>query len=252
MQIDLNSDLGETGFNGISASDAAVMPWITSANIACGLHAGDPAGISETIRYALRYSVSVGAHPGYADREGYGRRSVKLKRNELEALLTYQTGAVKSLTEFAGGRLNHVKPHGALYNDAATDQAIADILAETVKKIDPGLVLFGLSGSAMARAAERINLPFASEVFADRAYQDDGTLVPRNIQGALLHDSSVIVSRAVRMVLHQEVETISGKIIPLKADTICIHGDHPSAPVFAEQLARAFMLEGIQLRPVSS
>jgi UPF0271 protein len=247
MYIDLNCDLGETGINGVSAADEAIMPWITSANIACGLHAGDPAGISATIRLALQNGTGIGAHPGYPDREGFGRTRMMLGNQALEATLIYQVGALKSMTEFLGGRLNHVKPHGALYNEAAVDRDTADIIARTVRRIDPSLILYGLAGSRLAQAAESIRLPFASEVFADRAYQDDGTLVPRNIPGAVLNDTSLIVNRAIRMVIHQEVVTISGKVIPLKADTICIHGDHPSAPVIAEELSTAFMQKGITL-----
>lgn len=252
MYIDLNCDLGETGINGVSANDAAIMPWITSANIACGLHAGDPEGISATIRLALQHGTAIGAHPGYPDREGFGRMPMKLSSSALESTLTYQIGAVKTMTEFAGGRLNHVKPHGALYNAAAIDRETADIIAGTVRRIDPALILYGLSGSALAQAAESIGLSFASEVFADRAYLDDGTLAPRHIPGAVLHDTGQVIARAIRMVIHQEVETISGKVIPLRADTLCIHGDHPMAPMLAKELSRAFTGQGIKLKQYSA
>jgi 5-oxoprolinase (ATP-hydrolysing) subunit A len=249
MYIDLNCDLGETGINGISASDEAILPWITSVNIACGLHAGSPEAIAATIRLALQHGTSIGAHPGYPDRSGFGRRSMHFDRPSLEALLSYQIGAVKSMAEIQGGKLRHVKPHGALYNDAAVNRETAEIIAGIIHRIDSSLILFGLSGSEMAHAAERIDLPFASEVFADRAYSDDGTLVPRNISGAVLHNTEQVIDRAIRMVLHQEVETHTGKVIPLKADTICIHGDNPEAPLLARNLAEAFEKYGIQLKP---
>jgi 5-oxoprolinase (ATP-hydrolysing) subunit A len=252
MYIDLNCDLGETGINGLSASDEAIMPWITSANIACGFHAGSPEAIASTIRLALQHGAGIGAHPGYPDRTGFGRKSMNLDRPSLEALLTYQIGAVKCMAEIQGGKLRHVKPHGALYNDAAVNQETAEIIAGIIHRIDSSLILYGLSGSEMSRAAERIDLPFASEVFADRAYSDDGTLVSRNIPGAVLHDTEQVIDRAIRMVMRHEVKTLTGKVISLKTDTICIHGDNPAAPELARNLAQAFKKQGIQLKPFNS
>jgi UPF0271 protein len=242
MTIDLNCDLGE---NVGPANDEAIMPWITSANIACGFHAGDPVTIEKTILLALQHKVSIGAHPGYPDPANFGRKEMQMSREELSASILYQVGALKCLTEACGGRLNHVKPHGALYNKASVNSETSAIIAFTVKKIDPSLVLFGLPGSEMSRVASEAGLMFASEAFADRAYNDDGTLLSRNISGAVIHDTKQVIDRAVRMIQDRVVETISGKIIPIQADTICIHGDNDMAPEFARSLSLEFRRRGI-------
>ncbi len=248
MYIDINCDLGERAGTG---SDEALMPYITSANIACGLHAGDPLTIEKTIRTAIRYGVSIGAHPGYPDREGFGRKHMKMSDDELRALILYQAGAVKGMAEAAGATMRHVKPHGAMYNAAAKDFEMSLVIARAVKDLDSSLVLMGLSGSEMIRAARETGLPYASEVFADRAYNDDGTLVPRDIPGALLHDTDLMIRRVIGMIKDKVVETASGKIIPIMADTVCIHGDNETAPGFVIKLAWALKAAGITIkRPV--
>lgn len=245
MYIDINCDLGERTGNG---SDKALMPYITSANIACGLHAGDPLTIERTIGAAIKYGVSIGAHPGYPDREGFGRKFIKMPGDELRALVLYQAGSVKGMAEAAGAAMRHVKPHGAMYNAAAKDFEMSMVIARAVKDLDSSLVLMGLSGSEMIRAAREIGLPCASEVFADRAYNDDGTLVTRDIPGALLHDTDLMISRVIRMIKDRVVETVSGKIITVEADTVCIHGDNETAPEFVIKLAGALRAAGITIR----
>lgn len=244
--VDINCDLGETG--AVSRSDEAVMPFITSANIACGFHAGDPVTIEKTIRSAMKYNVAVGAHPGYPDREGFGRRMMAMTSDELHSLILYQAAAVKGMAEAAGTRMRHVKPHGALYNMAAADFELSMIIARAVKELDSSLVLVGLSGSQLIRAARETGIACASEVFADRAYNDDGTLVSREMPGSVLHDAEIMIQRVIRMITQKSVETLSGKTITIEADTVCIHGDNESAPEFVKRLAAALRAEGIEMR----
>jgi UPF0271 protein len=250
MTIDINCDLGEGNMDLKTSVDEAIMPYITSANIACGFHAGDPVTMVRTLKSALKYGVSIGAHPGYSDKEGFGRKPITLSHQELRASILYQVCALKSMVETSGGKLKHVKPHGAMYNAAATDFEMATVIALAVKEIDRSLILIGLSGSQMIRAAMEIGLPFASEVFADRAYNDDGSLVSRNLPGAVLHDTGQVVDRAVKMIKEKAVVTISGKTIPLQADTICIHGDNDMAFEFAKSLVSAFRKNGIGLKSI--
>jgi UPF0271 protein len=248
MHIDINCDLGEgCGPDDIS-SDEAVMPFITSANIACGFHAGDPLTIEKSVKSAIRHGVGIGAHPGYPDREGFGRRPVRMSHEELRALILYQVSAVKGITEAAGGKMRHVKPHGALYNAAAMDYEMAAVIAQAVKDLDKTLTLVGLSGSQLIRAARDAGLPCVSEVFADRAYNNDGTLVSRSIAGAVLHDTAAVIERAVRMIIEKTVISDTGKIIPIEADTVCIHGDNEMAAVFAEKLSETLKKRGIELK----
>lgn len=248
LQIDLNCDMGEW-LTGKPGNDALIMPYISSANISCGMHAGDPLAIEKTICLALQHGVAVGAHPGYPDPEGFGRRAMDLASDQLRALLLYQIGALKGMTESLGGRLQHVKPHGALYNAAASDYKVAKLVALTIRDMDPSLVLFGLSGSAMEHAAAEAGIAFASEVFADRAYQDNGQLVPRSVPGAVLHDPDEMVSRVVRMVSDGLVLSASGREVPVDPGTICIHGDNPSAPAFVKQLYERLKAADILVRP---
>ena len=248
MRIDINCDLGEGCGNDEYDADEAVMPFITSANIACGFHAGNPLTIEKSVKSAISNGVGIGAHPGYPDREGFGRRPVRMSNEELRALILYQAGAVKGIAEAAGGRMQHVKPHGALYNTAAVNYEMAMVIVKAVMDLDPSLTLVGLSGSELIRAARDAGLPCASEVFADRAYNDDGTLVSRNTEGALLHDTAAVISRAVRMITGKTVESVNGKIIPIEADTICIHGDNEMAAAFAKNLSETLIKRGIELK----
>jgi len=248
MHIDINCDLGEGCGPDDTSADEAVMPFITSANIACGFHAGDPLTIEKSVKSAIRHGVGIGAHPGYPDREGFGRRPVRMSHEELRALILYQAGAVKGITEAAGGKMQHVKPHGALYNAAATDYEMAAVIAQAVRDLDNTLTLVGLSGSELIRAARNAGLTCASEVFADRAYNDDGTLVSRSTMGAVLHDTATVIERAVRMITEKTVVSVTGKIIAIEADTVCIHGDNEMAAAFAENLAETLKKRGIELK----
>lgn len=250
MKIDINCDLGEMSDTGYTPGDEAVMPFITSANIACGFHAGSPLTMERTVLLAKKHSVAIGAHPGYPDREGFGRINVALSPEELRATILYQVGALKTIAGSSGMRLQHVKCHGALYNEASVNPDIATVVAEAVKGIDPSLILVGLSGSEMLRAAEEKGFRTASEVFADREYNDDGSLVSRSLPGAVLHDKRIVAGRAVKMVKERSVISISGKVIPIQADTICIHGDNPQAPELAKELINALRSAGIDVKPM--
>ncbi|MGE5347751.1 MAG: LamB/YcsF family protein [Actinomycetota bacterium] len=249
MFIDINCDLGETDPATGPGNDEAVMPFISSASIACGFHAGDPLTIERTIRSAMRHGVSIGAHPGYPDRQNFGRKAMKMSHDELRAMILYQSGAVMAMAAAAGARMRHVKPHGALYNTAATDYDLSVVIARAVRELDPSLILVGQSGSQMIRAARDTGLACASEVFADRAYNDDGTLVARSTENAVLHDTGLMIRRVIRMIREKVVETVTGKLIPIEAETVCIHGDNETAPVFVKKLAEALKAEGISIRP---
>lgn len=248
MYIDINCDLGEMDRADGPGSDEAIMPFISSVNIACGFHAGDPLTIERTIRSAVEHGVSIGAHPGYPDREGFGRKPLKMSHEELRAMILYQAGAVKAIAEANGARIRHVKPHGALYNIAAVDYELSMTIARAVKDLDSSLILVGQSGSQMLRAARDADLACASEVFADRTYNDDGTLVARSIEGAVLHDTALMIRRVIRMIKEKEVVTVTGKVIPIEAETVCIHGDNETAAEFVKELAEALRSEGIAIR----
>ncbi len=252
MITDINCDLGEYDVLGSEERDEALMPFITSANIACGLHAGNPFIMEKTIRLALKNGVGIGAHPGYPDRKNFGRKSLKMTDPELRASVIYQTGAMKSIVEANGGILQHVKPHGALYNDAAADYEKALVIAKAVMDVDPTLVLVGLSGSQIIHAAASVGLPFASEAFADRAYSGDGTLVPRNVKGSVLEDINTIIDRVLYMLKEKQVVTINGESIRLMAETICIHGDNNNAVEIAGNLSEALMADGIVLKSMGN
>jgi UPF0271 protein len=234
MYIDINCDLGERDPADKTGNDEALMPYISSVNIACGFHAGDPLTIEKTIRSAIRNGVSIGAHPGYPDREGFGRRPVKMNNEELRAMILYQAGAVKAMAEAAGGKMRHVKPHGALYNTAAKDFEISMVIAQAVKDLDSSLILVGQSGSQLIKAARETGLACASEV--------------RDIPGSVLHDTGKMIDRVMRMIKEKVVETVSGKIIPVEADTICIHGDNETAAEFVKSLAEALSSGGIEMK----
>lgn len=250
MTIDINCDLGETTGIGNAGNDEAIMNYISSANIACGFHAGDPVTIMRTIQSAIKHDVGIGAHPGYPDKEGFGRKSMNLSSEELRASLLYQTGALKIMAESLGGRLRHVKPHGALYNSAASDFDLAMVIAHAVRDIDSSLIIIGLSGSQMIKAAGEIGLASASEAFADRAYNNDGSLVSRDVPGAVIYDTNQVVDRVLQMILEKTVVTISGKTIPIQADSICIHGDNKMALEFVKNLSSILKEKGIILKSI--
>lgn len=234
--IDLNCDMGESYGTWVKGDDRALLPYVTSINIACGFHAGDSQTMRATVAEALEYGVRIGAHPGLPDLQGFGRREMRVSPDEVYNLVLYQTGALYAFVKAAGGRLHHVKPHGALYNMAARDAVLADAIVRAIQDLDPTLWLYGLSGSEMIRAAEQIGLKTASEVFADRTYEEDGTLTPRHIDGALISDQQVALTQVLRMLQEGKVRTRQGKDIALKADTVCVHGDGSHALPLAKAL----------------
>lgn len=247
MRIDLNCDLGESFGRYVIGHDEEILNYITSANIACGFHAGDPVVMERTVKAALEKGVSVGAHPGYPDLEGFGRRNMSLSSAELRASILYQVGALKSMVEVYGGKLRHVKPHGSLYNAAAVDYKMAMVIARAVADIDRELILVGLAGSMLIQAARDAGITPAGEAFADRAYNDDGTLVSRRVDGAVLNDKNQVVDRVIRMIREGRVESLYGATLAIEADTICLHGDNQQALVFAERLRREMVNNHIEI-----
>ncbi|WP_421918007.1 LamB/YcsF family protein [Marinifilum sp.] len=248
IRIDLNSDLGESFGNYKIGMDEQLMKYISSANIACGFHAGDPMIMEKTIGLALDHDVAIGAHPAYPDLVGFGRRNMKVSVEELKAMVKYQVAALKGMTESLGGKLQHVKPHGAMYNQAAADLNLALAIAEGIKEIDTKLIFMGLANSYMHTAAEHAGLLFASEVFADRAYNKLGKLVSRSEEGAVIHDPKVVCERVLRMVKEGKVISIEGAEVALNADTICIHGDNPAAFDLAVKIYESLHENKIQIK----
>ena len=247
MKVDLNSDLGESFGNYRLGMDDRVLPLVTSANIACGFHAGDPAVMRKTIRLAMESGTALGAHPGLPDLVGFGRRKMDVSPDDVYAMVVYQVGALAAFAKAAGGRLQHVKPHGALFNMAAKDSALAEAVAQAIYDVDSSLILYGLSGSESIRAGEKVGLYTASEVFADRSYQEDGSLTPRSKPGAMITDEAAAIRQVLSMVRDHQVTTLSGKVIPVKADTLCIHGDGEKALLFAQRIRQALQENGIEI-----
>lgn len=244
-KVDLNADLGESFGAYTIGMDSEVLRYITSANVACGFHAGDPVVMQKTVSLAAECGTAVGAHPGFPDLMGFGRRKMTISPDEARAYIKYQVGALSAFANACGKKLQHVKPHGAFYNMAAVDDKLAEAICQGVYEVDPELILLGLAGSAHIRAAKKLGLRAASEVFADRGYMDDGTLVPRSMPGAMIHDRAEAIARTVRMVKEGCVETISGKVIPIAADSICVHGDNPDAIGFVKEIRETLEREGI-------
>ncbi len=244
LVIDLNSDLGEGAGN-----DAAIMPFVTSANIACGAHAGDDATMRETIALALRHGVAVGAHPGYRDRENFGRVALELPREQLLDDLRSQVAALRSAATEAGTALAHVKAHGALYNRGEREASVAEIIVESVRPW-PGLRLFVPPGSAMERAARASGTPVAREGFVDRAYEPDGTLRSRRLPGAVLDDPAAAAAQALSLARDGGVRAFDGSFLALEVDTLCLHGDAPAAPRVARAVREALDAAGIAVRPM--
>lgn len=247
VSVDINCDMGEGFGPWQMGNDAALMQYISSANIACGFHAGDPRIMRETVRQALKRHTAIGAHPGFPDLQGFGRRNIAMTPDEVFEMVLYQIGALQAIARAEGGILHHVKPHGALYNMAAKDRKLADAIARAVQHAGTDLVLYGLSGSALIEAGEAIGLRTASEVFADRTYQDDGSLTPRSQPDALVEDTSRAVARALQMVQKQTVVSTNGKTIGLVSQTICLHGDGAHALEFAVAINAAFKEAGIAM-----
>ena len=243
--VDLNADVGE--WEQHDAGDAALMPFITSANIACGGHAGNAEVMAVTVALAAAHRVAIGAHPGFDDRSHFGRREIDLTGPQVRTLIHAQVGALVEAALRHGMRLRHVKPHGALYNMAARQRQLARTIAEAVAAIDRRLVLVGLSGSELIRAGEATGLETASEAFADRTYLGNGSLAPRSMPGAVLHDVDTVTGRAVAMVRDQTVTALDGTMVPLKVETICIHSDTPGAPTIARRVRAALEAAGIEV-----
>jgi len=245
--IDLNADMGESFGRWSLGADAALLPLVTSANIACGFHAGDPAVMAQTVAAAAAAGVAVGAHPGYPDLAGFGRRHLDMSAAELEAAVLYQIGALAAFTRAAGVALAHVKPHGALYNRAAVDAAVAEPVARAVRRFSADLILIGLAGSALLAAGEAAGLRVAAEAFADRAYAADGTLRDRRLPGAVLSTPAAAAAQAVA-IAQGRLHAHDGTPLPLTAATLCIHGDTPDAVAYATAVRAALDAAGVAVR----
>lgn len=250
LRIDINCDMGESFGPWRMGADEQVMPHITSANIACGAHAGDPSVMRRTVRLARAAGAGVGAHPGFADLQGFGRREMTVDPSELEDSLIAQIGALTAIANAEGTALQHVKAHGALYNMAARDRALADVIARAIRACAPSLILFGLPNSSMIDAGRAAGLRVAAEGFADRAYEPDGSLTPRNRPGAVIHDPEAVVARAVRMAGERVVLTAAGREVPLRVDTICVHGDTPGAHELTKRIREALQAAGATVAPI--
>lgn len=245
--IDLNCDLGE-GY----PADALLMPWISSANIACGYHAGNMDTMKRTVALCMEHGVAIGAHPSYPDRENFGRTDmmdVHLSVQDLPYIIEDQISLLHEICIEAGAKLHHVKPHGALYNRAAKDKFVSEAICVAIKVIDPSLILYGLSGSDMEVVAKNTHLTFMREVFADRTYQHDGTLRPRNFSDALITDEEQSVQQVLQIINEGTVRTVDNKIIPMRAETICIHGDGAHAVEFARRIHEELLRNGVLISP---
>lgn len=246
-KVDLNCDLGESFGAYTIGLDHMVMPHISSANVACGWHAGDPLIMDRTVRLAKEAGVAVGAHPGYPDLLGFGRRAMTLSPDEVSAYVRYQVGALRAFTASSGIPMQHVKLHGALYNQAAADPTLACAVCAGIQAVDPKLIILTLAGSKMLEIAREMGLRTASEVFADRAYQADGSLVPRRMEGAVIRDESLAMQRAVKMVTEGRVTAITGEEISIHADSICVHGDNEKAVDFVIAIQKALRQKQVEI-----
>jgi UPF0271 protein len=246
MQIDLNADLGEG-----AGSDEALLGLVSSANIACGWHAGDAKTMRQCVRWAIEHGVAIGAHPSFPDRENFGRSTMHLPPDEIVANVLYQVGALAAIAKAEGGKLSHVKAHGQLYNQAVKEPELADALCEAVRRFDPSLKFFGLAGSGMIDAARRAGLTPVEEVFADRGYMPDGSLVPRSQPGALIEDEEQSLAQTLSMVRDRQVTAIDGSTVPLNAQTVCLHGDGAHALEFARRIRDRLQKEGIAVRAMA-
>lgn len=230
-----------------TGNDFALMDFVSSVNIACGFHAGDATVIRKTVEKAVEKNIAVGAHPSFPDLQGFGRREMKISETEIFDLVLYQVSAVKGICEAFGAKFRHVKPHGALYNQAAKDEKIAKAITEAVKMIDKNLIFYGLSGSFLISEAEKIGLKTASEVFADRTYQPDGSLTPRSLENALIEDAETSLNQVLQMINSQTVTATNGEIVSIKAETVCIHGDGKNALAFSEIINKKLTDAGISI-----
>lgn len=250
FSIDLNCDMGESYGAWRMGNDAALMDVVSSINVACGFHAGDASTIRKTIEIALSKGVAIGAHPGYPDLQGFGRREMQLSAQEIFDVVLYQVSALKGICEAFGAKLNHVKPHGALYNSAAKNTELAAAIVRAVKAIDSNLVFYGLAGSFLISEAEKAGLKTASEVFADRTYQANGTLTTRNQPNALIETVDESCKQVLQMINDQSVTATTGEKVALKAETVCIHGDGKHALEFAQAIRARIIETRIEIKPI--
>ncbi|MCP1100972.1 UPF0271 protein [Aequitasia blattaphilus] len=246
--VDLNSDLGESFGNYTCGQDSELISLISSANIACGFHASDPLVMMNTVREAREKGIGIGAHPGFPDLVGFGRRNMEVSQRELKAMVLYQIGALQAFCHENKVKLAHVKPHGAMYNMAGKNPEMARTICEAIGELDKSLILLAPSGSEMEKAAKEIGMPFAKEVFADRAYEDDGSLVPRGRTGAMIEDEDEMIRRVITMIKSGKVETISGKEISIQADSVCVHGDGKAALKFTARIRKELVAAGIEIK----
>lgn len=252
--IDLNCDMGESFGVYSLGLDREILPYITSANIACGFHAGDPLVMERTVKYCIEVGVEIGAHPSVPDLVGFGRRTMAITPDQLRTDFIYQISALRGFVEAHGRTLQHCKPHGAIYNQAANDVNLAQAIAEAVKAIDPQIILVVLAGSRMVNIGEDLGLKVAQEGFADRAYNEDGTLASRQLPGAVIHDPMIVAKRVIKMVSERKIQAITGKEIQIgRIDTICVHGDTPGAVELAKNVRKELEAQdvGIKLVPIS-
>jgi len=250
LAIDLNCDMGESFGAWKMGQDEDILPYVTSANIACGFHAGDAATMRKTVAAALRHGVALGAHPGLPDLVGFGRRNMDVSAQDVYDIVIIQVGALAAVAASQGGKLHHVKAHGALYNMAARNGELATAIAKAVHDVDSTLLLYALAGSVQVKAAEDMGLAVAQEVFADRSYQSDGSLTPRKQAGAMIEDPAISIKQVLRMVQEGKVATQQGSDVNVRADTLCIHGDQPDAVVFAQAIRKALGENGVQVRAI--
>lgn len=248
--IDVNCDMGESFGPYTIGQDEAIFAYISSANIACGYHGGDHNVMRKTLEQAQRHGVAAGAHPGLPDLLGFGRRKMEVNPEDVFNMMVYQIGALQAFASISGISLQHVKPHGALFNMACIDDGLAQAIAEAVVQVDSGLVLFGLAGSKLIQAGRKAGLQVAEEVFADRTYQPDGSLTPRTDPNAQVEDPDEAAYRVIRMVKEGKAEAVDGSTFPIQADTVCVHGDSPQALVFVKKLTQAFEEQDIQIKKV--
>ena len=248
FQIDLNSDMGESFGAYRIGGDAEIIQYVTSANVACGFHAGDPMVMDATVKAAAACGVAVGAHPGYPDLMGFGRRKMSLSPLEVKNYVKYQVGALQAFVVSHGLKLQHVAPHGALGNLCQYDREVSRAICEAVCEIDQNIMVYYCAGAVLGEEAERMGLAAKSEIFADRAYMDDLSLVPRAMEGAMITDEAIAIARCVRMVKEGKVTSINGKELEIKGDTLCVHGDGAKALTFVQKIREAFSKEGIEIR----
>jgi UPF0271 protein len=246
-KIDLNSDLGESFGRYSLGRDSEIIPLVSSVNIACGFHAGDPDVMAKTVALAEEAGIGVGAHPGFPDLQGFGRRKMAMKPAEVKNMITYQVGALMAFT--SNKKLQHVKPHGALYNMAATDHDLAVAICEGIKQVDPNLPIYGLANSELIKAAQEVGIPYAQEAFGDRNYNADGTLVSRSLPNAVIKDPQEVAKRVKTMIENEEIIAVDGTKIPLKPDSICVHGDNQQALNIVSELRATLIDAGIEIIP---